>query len=521
MLATIGRWVGALLVAAVLGGCSANAESRCLASLELSFEAIDASSVLADCQTVAGADAPQVQFATARALQKADRLDEAMALYRSAAGAGFGRAFNNLGLLATDPAEAVRLYEQGHALGDPASTTSLGLALITGQGVPVDLERGMALYREAADKGNLQAKYNLAWMLEFGTGVQKDPAGARRLLSEAAEGGLRHAQYFYGMAVLGGDGVRQDSKAGLAWLEKAAAQGEPNAQGQLALLLEQGKLVTRDDARALELLVAAAGQGFGPAELHLARRYMEGRGVTLDEARGRQLLLSAAGHGEPTAQYLSGMMYLEGMGDAADPAKAEAYLGAAAQAGIVPALTHYAFLRPESERVALLTQAAERGDADAIFHLGTAYLWGEWGVEKDVERGWQIVEMAAERNHGRALLMLAYDRENGHEKRRNLRLARALYEKALQHPDPEIRKTAEAELYEMDGGFEGEQRRRNVEVFIGGAITVFTFLGSISGGDGTISSEPTSTPQDTLCSTANAVYAWSGNDSYRQGYGCW
>lgn len=507
--------------AIVLASCGATAESRCLQSAETALEQLDAEAVLAACDEAAGTGKARadVQFASGRALHKAGRLDEARLAYQLAADAGFGRAFNNLGLLAPDYEAAVALFERGHSLGDPYSTVSLGYAYVNGNGVAADPERGVSLYRQAASKNLPIAKYYLAFALQAGMGIARDQDAARRLFVEAAEGGVGQAQHHLAAMLLNGDGAQKDTAEGLKWLEKAAAGGLAAAQGDLALILERGKLVKPDDERALVLMGAAAEQGFGPAELHLARRYLEGRGVEADAARGRELLLSAADHGEPTAQYLSGMMFLNGDGVMKNAKQAEGYFAAAAERGVLPAITQLAMLRPEADRVGLLSQAAERGEAEALYHLAGAYLQGKWGLTQNLDTGWALMARASDLNHGQAMLSLAYQYRRG-GRWGSVGEARAIYHRLARHPDPGFRESAQRELYDMDGGFEGEQNRKAVAQFVEGATSVFRFLGSMSNG----SSAPSydySTPSVDPCASANEIYAWSGDGSYRAGYGCW
>jgi|GEM_PF-1570127 len=521
------RWAwlkGAVLVGAavVMASCGATAESRCLQSLEMSIEQMDADAVLADCEAVVrtGRANAAAEFAIGRALHKTGRLDEAQLAYRKAADAGFGRAFNNLGLLAPDSETALALYERGHGLGDPYSTLSLGYAYVNGNGVAADPERGVSLYQEASGRNLPLAKYYLALSLQGGLGIARDETAAHRLFVEAAEGGVGQAQHHLAAMLLNGNGAKKNTAEGLKWLEKAAASGLAGAQSDLALILERGKLVKKDDARALALVSAAAAQGFGPAEIQLARRYIEGRGVQADKTRGRDLLLSAASHGEPTAQYLSGMMFLNGEGVAKNAQQAELYLTAAAQNGIAPAITQLAMLRPETERASLLGQAAERGDAEALYHLAMGYLQGWWGLTQNLDTGWALMARASDLNHGQAMLSLAYQYRRG-GRWGSVGQARAIYNRMARHPDPKFREAAQRELYDMDGGFEGEQNRKAMTQFVEGATSVFRFLGSMSNGNSASSSYDYPTPSVDPCASANEIYAWSGDGSYRAGYGCW
>lgn len=79
--------------------------------------------------------------------------------------------------------------------------------------------------------------------------------------------------------------------------------------------------------------------------------------------------------------------------------------------------------------------AAEKGDADAQFHLGEMYLYAH-GVEKDPVRAVEWYTKAAALNHARAQGMLGTIHENGWGIERNPARALLWYGRAANNRDP-------------------------------------------------------------------------------------
>ena len=171
----------------------------------------------------------------ARATAAAGRTEEALALYREAAGRGDLRAMVSLGLL----------MEQGEG------------------GVPRDPQRALELFERAAEGGSTDGAINLAVALFQGESVPADPQRAVRLFRQASEQGSAIATYNLG--ILAKDGaLGEDGRAeALPLLRQAARLGEPRSYLAAAVLLDRGEGVPADPDEAANMLLRGAASDSG------------------------------------------------------------------------------------------------------------------------------------------------------------------------------------------------------------------------------------------------------------------
>lgn len=133
-----------------------------------------------------------------------------MAFLKQSGGAGLMR----------QPAEALRLYERSHELGNSAATDSLATIYRVGaSGVEIDFKRAAEYSLMAVERGNNYAAYQLALLYKLGLGVDLD-------LDKAAE-------YFHIAATKAGD-------------------GNASAMLELAQLHESGNIISADLSVALK-----------------------------------------------------------------------------------------------------------------------------------------------------------------------------------------------------------------------------------------------------------------------------
>jgi TPR repeat protein len=119
----------------------------------------------------------------------------------------------------THYAEAMQAFQRGegrHGFGILAKLAQeghrdaqafLGAAYASGEGVPRDLPRGLALQLDAAKQGHGRAQYNVGVMYFRGLGTAVDMDQAVRWMSAAAEQGLAEAQLHIGLMHEHGWGV--------------------------------------------------------------------------------------------------------------------------------------------------------------------------------------------------------------------------------------------------------------------------------------------------------------------------
>lgn len=233
---------------------------------------------------------PEVAHYTAllaRATAAAGRLDDAYALYRSAADAGDARAMYSLGLMLEagdhapkDVAAAYALYAKAAERGLADGAVNLAVALAQGAGIAKDPPRAYALLRQAADLGSARATYDLAEFAERGFGGK--PADALALYRRAAGLGYPRAHHTAAAVLDEGRGVARDPVAAADELLRAV---ESDAGESVAELTGKTQIWSADLVKALQTRLKAAGYYSGP---------IDGRsGPRLAPALGQWRLLGA------------------------------------------------------------------------------------------------------------------------------------------------------------------------------------------------------------------------------------
>lgn len=156
---------------------------------------------------------------------------EAMRVYRAAAEAGFAPAQAKLGFIldqAEENSEAAVWFARSADGGSPDGRFGLGKLHLSGEGVPRDERKGLALMHEAAEGGSLLANLALARSYETGApGIPRSPADALPFWRRAAALGERSAMARLASAHrLGELGLAADPEQARLWDEKARAVGE-------------------------------------------------------------------------------------------------------------------------------------------------------------------------------------------------------------------------------------------------------------------------------------------------------
>ncbi len=219
---------------------------------------------------------------------------------------------------------------------NPASTKAvmmLGLAYETGNGVPQDAKKAVALYMTDATAGFSLAQFHLGRMYAIGSGVAQDYAKAVHWYGEAATGDApdRDADRALGLLAEDGLGMPQSDAAAIAYFQKA---GDADSQLQIGLIYEKQK----DDKSALAAFQAAQAQG--------------GQAFAADnsDTDDAYYAIVAAKH--------AGLLYADGdvVNDPAALATADGYYGAAL------ALLNAAFKLNPSDPDALAQKAEILGD---------------------------------------------------------------------------------------------------------------------------------------------------------------
>lgn len=165
-------------------------------------------------------------------------------------------------------------------------------------------------------------------------------------------------------------------------------------------------LSAADDLAELQALRSRAAGGDVKAQLDLAFRYRDGKGVVKDDAEALQWAHRAADRGNADAMDFVGSAYLRGAVVKRNSAIAFAYFKAAAE---------------ES--------------AQAAFNLGQCY-FGAQGTEQNCTKALEWWEKAAQQGHGRAAAAAAMAYSSGEGVPRDAMKARGLAERAAELNNP-------------------------------------------------------------------------------------
>ncbi|MFZ1086839.1 MAG: tetratricopeptide repeat protein [Terracidiphilus sp.] len=172
--------------------------------------------------------------------------------------------------------------------GDIASMVQLGKSYLSGNGVPVDVEKAFQWLDRASQKGSLEAQMFLGAGYMSGQKLPKDSVLAFKYLSLVSQ--------------------QQNVEPGLQ-------SSQALAQYWLAMLYETGRGVDKSHDMAIKYLIEAANNGNGPAQFDLGSLYNNGQGgMPVDKEQAFQLFLRAADQGQVKAMHNVGYCYQNGVG---------------------------------------------------------------------------------------------------------------------------------------------------------------------------------------------------------------
>jgi hypothetical protein len=171
----------------------------------------------------------------------------------------------------------------------------------------------------------------------------------------------------------------------------------------------------KDYDQALSLFEAIGAQGSVVAQHNAGHMYVNGLGTKRNFAKALAWYRRAANQGYAPSQYDLGIMYAEGEGLKPDPENAMMWFRKSAEQGFVAAELRLAEIEFASGKFAEAffwwQKAADGGDADAMFNVGSAYSSGR-GVAKDLTKAIEYYRKARDAgnpNAGHILRQLGAD----------------------------------------------------------------------------------------------------------------
>lgn len=281
-------------------------------------------------------------------------------------------------------AESVAWYERALRGGYLPSASNLGLLYYKGQVVTQDFTKAIYYTRMAAEKGLAQAQCNLGHFYYDGIVVSRDYGESFKWFQRAAEQGHTGGMVGVGRAYRFGNGVKKNLDEAAKWFEKASQKNDSLGTLNLGLLYEEEDALS-DEQKAIELYRQAAKQGSPEAMYKLYMVYRDGRGVSNNEEEAEQWLTKSAEAGYAWAQCELGYHF-----EYMDWGR---YHETSHSNDMPVAIQWY-------------RRSAEQNWPGGDYHLGLCYLEGK-GVDKDEERGLNLIRKAAEQNHAYSLVKLA------------------------------------------------------------------------------------------------------------------
>jgi TPR repeat protein len=436
------------------------------------FARIDAARAIPACEQAAAQypDELRFQFQLARSLHKADRHEDAIALYGKAGDQGFALAQRSVGFMyangsgvAQDLAKAARWLRQAAERCDADAQFALGTIYAKGQGVERNEAESLRWFRIAAAQAHpdardrLNAFANSSEKVTLGSGQtgasaddaalrarqkfepgdytaarhidrllakqdrdvidafeRKDYAGALGTLRPLAEQGAAPAQTLLGYMYREGLGVEQNDPDAVEWYRKAADQDDPDAEFLLGYMYQRGLGVPQYFARALQSYRKSAGNGVAAARVTLGDMYDNAQGIARDSDLASAQFIIAAEAGLAGGQHSLARAYETGDGVPRDLDEAIKWYRMAAAQNFALSQNRLGELydqgkgvqRDNDEAVKWYRLAAEQGLPDAQFNLAKNYAAGR-GVPRDRAEALKLYTAAAERGHAEGQFSVA------------------------------------------------------------------------------------------------------------------
>ena len=233
----------------------------------------------------------------------------AFRMYKAAARAGSGVAWNNLGFMyeaghgvPKNSAKAEQLFLKGAELGEPVAMVNLGNLYEYGElEEGVNYDKAGYWYREAAARGNRTGMFNYANMLHFGHGSETDYKQAFELFSRLYEENYPHSAFYLGLYYENGFAVEQDYEKARYYYRMGALQGDAYCYNQLGSLYGRGAGVEKDAKAAMDYYRKAAELGDDLAPANIGYFYETGEGVEKDLNEAVRWYRRGAGLGDQHA----------------------------------------------------------------------------------------------------------------------------------------------------------------------------------------------------------------------------
>ncbi len=292
----------------------------------------------------------------------------------------------------------------------------LGRAYYNGLGIDKDYEKAFKWHKKAADNNLASSQYALSLMYKNGEGCDESLISAYYWVEKAAENDYEDAYYVVGRSYLEGLFVEVNYKKAFHYLSKGYLALDTNCIESLAEMYLKGLNVKKDVYAALELYNRALE--FGDRSI-----YFKVGKVYEDEGLINQAVsIYNQGHKDGNlkcTQYLAldtncieslAEMYLKGLNVKKDVYAALELYNRALEFGDRSIYFKVGKVYEDegliNQAVSIYNQGHKDGNLKCTQRLGIMYYNGE-GVEKDLEKSMEYMEIAAAKKESHAMYVLA------------------------------------------------------------------------------------------------------------------
>ena len=183
------------------------------------------------------------------------------------------------------------------------------------------------------------------------------------------------------------------------YIQKPAKEGMPFAQWKLAWMYQYARGTTENFEKAVEWYTKASNQDYREAYYSLALTYGLGLGVKPSLEKAIELYQKASEQGHPIATRSLGSHYLYGDGVEKD----------------------------EKKGLTLLFKAVEQQEPTAICMVGEFYFYGKFGLEKNENKAFELLERAVNERDEEATRLYYYLKSQSSNKSSGCFIATAVY----------------------------------------------------------------------------------------------
>lgn len=316
-----------------------------------------------------------------------------------------------------DTKKAYKYFLDAAKYKDEYAETYLGLFYDKGIAVQKNYEIAYQWYYKAAIKGNAFAQYSLGILYSEGNGVIKDYNKAFIWFQKSAENNYVGAYYQLGRAYYNGLGVDKDEESAFKWHKKAAENNLPASQYALSLMYKNGDGCEENLISAYYWVERAAENDYEDAYYVVGRSYLEGICVEVNYKKAFHYLSKGYLALDTNCIESLAEMYLKGLNVKRDVYTALELYNRALEFGDRSIYFKVGKVYEDegliNQAISIYNQGHEEGNLKCTQRLGIMYYNGE-GVEKDLEKAIEYMEIAASKKepHAMYVLSVAYYRLN-------------------------------------------------------------------------------------------------------------